>query len=178
MSLLKLERLIQSAQQILEGDTGSGADVAREIASAANTLQQRLRQINLLISKGEVLQALELAEDSPAIQDSLRLFGFAQANEWRKMCRSKGWPLPEEPDDNMVLQLNEAYQKAEKGKAGQSDLVEAYRGKMMKGDRLTALSLLKAHLRKNPSDPWAPGEVRNVEEAEARNQYQKLQKLS
>lgn len=176
MSLLKLERLIQSAQQILEGDAGSGADVAREIALAANTLQQRLRQINLLISKGEVLQALELAEDSPAIQDSLRLFGFAQANEWKKMCRSKGWPLPEEPDENMVLQLNEAYQKAEKGKAGVSGLVEAYRGKMMKGDRLTALSLLKAHLRKNPSDSWALGEVRNVEEAEARNQYQKLQK--
>jgi len=176
MSLLKLERLILSAQQVLGGDTGAGADVAREIASAAKALQQRLQQINLLISRGEVFQALELAEDSPAIQDSLRLFGFAQANEWRKMCRSKGWPVPEEPDENMVLQLNEAYQKAEKGKAGQSGLVEAYRGKMMKGDRLTALSLLKAHLRKNPSDTWALGEVRKVEEAEARNQYQKLQK--
>jgi hypothetical protein len=176
MSLLKLERLIQSAHHILEGDSGDGLDVAREIALAGKTLQQRLQQINLLISRGEILQALELAEDSPAIQDSLRLFGFSQANEWRKMCRSKGWPLPEEPDENMVLQLNEAYQVAERGRAGQSGLVEAYRGKMLKGDRLAAVSLLKAHLRRSPSDTWAQGELRNVEEAEARNQYQKLQK--
>jgi hypothetical protein len=176
MSLVKLERLIHEALRILDGDHEGAVDVAREIAAASRTCNHRLQQISFLDSKGDSVQALQLAEDPPAIQDILRLLGFNKANEWKKLCLQKGWPVLEEPDDNMVLLLNSAYLKAEKSKPGHQGLLEAYRGRMLKGDRLAALSLLKAHLRRSPSDEWAKNELKNVTEAEARSLYQKLQK--
>ena len=176
MSLVKLERLIHEALRILDGDQDGALDVAREIAAASRTCNHRLQQISFLVSKGDSVQALQLAEDPPAIQDILRLLGFNKANEWKKLCIQKGWPVLEEPDENMVLLLNSAYLKAEKSKPGHQGLLEAYRGRMLKGDRLAALSLLKAHLRRSPSDEWAKNELKNATEAEARSLYQKLQK--
>lgn len=176
MSLVKLERLIQEAQRILEGDHEGAVDVAREIAAASKNCNQRLQQVTFLISKNEIVQALQLSEDSPAIQDVLRLLGFGNAGEWKRLCLQKKWPVLEDPDEHAVLQLNEAYLKAAKSKPGNQNLLDAYRGKMLKGDRLSALSLLKAHLRRNPNDEWAQKEQINVLEAESRAQNQKLQK--
>ena len=176
MSLVKLERLIHEALRILDGDQDGALDVAREIAASSRTCNHRLQQISFLVSKGDSVQALQLAEDPPAIQDVLRLLGFNKASEWKKLCLQKGWPVLEEPDENMVLLLNDTYLKAEKSKPGQQGLLEAYRGRMLKGDRLAALSLLKAHLRRSPSDEWAKNELKNATEAEARSLYQKLQK--
>lgn len=176
MSLLRLERLIQEAQRILEGDQERAIDVAREIAAAAKNCNQRLQQVSFLLSKGEVIQALQLAEEPPAIQEVLRLLGFDKIRDWKKLCLQKAWPIPEDPDENTVLQLNEAYLKSEKNKQGHQSLLDTYRGKMLKGDRLSALTLLKAHLRRNPNDHWAVKEHKNVFEAEARSQYQKLHK--
>ena len=176
MSLIKLERLMHEALRILDGDQEGAPDVAREISIASKTCSHRLQQISYLVSKGDSVQALQLAEDPPAIQDVLRLLGFNKASEWKKLCLQKGWPVLEEPDENMVLLLNDTYLKAEKSKPGQQGLLEAYRGRMLKGDRLAALSLLKAHLRRSPSDEWAKNELKNATEAEARSLYQKLQK--
>lgn len=176
MSLIRLERLIQEAQRILEGDHDGAVDVAREIAAVSKNCNQRLQQVTFLISKNDIVQALQLAEDSPAIQDVLRLLGFGNSGEWKKLCLQKKWPVLEDPDEHAVLQLNEAYLKAAKSKPGNQNLLDAYRGKMLKGDRLSALSLLKAHLRRNPNDEWAQKEQINVLEAESRAQNQKLQK--
>jgi len=176
MSLVKLERLIQEAQRILEGDHEGAVDVAREIAAVSKNCNQRLQQVTFLISKNDIVQALQLAEDSPAIHDVLRLLGFGNAGEWKRLCLQKKWPVLEDPDEHAVLQLNEAYLKAAKSKPGNQNLLDAYRGKMLKGDRLSALSLLKAHLRRNPNDEWAQKEQINVLEAESRAQNQKLQK--
>ena len=176
MSLVKLERLIHEALRILDGDQDGALDVAREIAASSRTCNHRLQQISFLVSKGESVQALQLAEDPPAIQDVLRLLGFNKASEWKKLCLQKGWPVLEEPDGNIILRLNEAYLKVEKSKSGHLGLLETYRGRMLKGDRLAALSLLKAHLRTSPSDEWAKNELKNATEAEARSLYQKLQK--
>jgi hypothetical protein len=176
MSLIKLERLLLEVQRVLDGEQEGAADVAREIAAATKNCNQRLQQVAFLLSKGEAIQALQLAEEPPAIQEVLRLLGFEKIRDWKKLCQQKAWPLPEDPDEKTILQLNEAYLKSEKNKQGHQSLLDAYRGKMLKGDRLSALSLLKAHLRRNPNDGWAVKEHKNVIEAEARSQYQKLHK--
>lgn len=176
MTLNKLEKLIQEANDVLTGKQETGLEIAREISSISKSCKTRLQQISFSLSKGNAIQALQLAEEPPAIQDILRLLGFNKAFEWKKLCQTKGWPTPEEPDDNMILQLNEAYSLSDKNKSGRSGLVDAYRGKMMKGNRLEALALLKAYLRKSPNDSWALGELNNTEEAEIQSQYQKLQK--
>ena len=176
MTLNKLEKLIQEANDVLSGKQEAGLEIAREISSFSKSCKTRLQQISFSLSKGDAIQALQLAEEPPAIQDILRLLGFHKAMEWKKLCQTKCWPTPEEPDDNMILQLNDAYSLMDKNKGGRSGLVDAYRGKMMKGNRLEALALLKAHLRKSPNDNWAQGELKNTEEAETQSQYQKLQK--
>lgn len=176
MTLNKLEKLIQQANDVFTGKLETGLEIAREIRSISKSCKTRLQQISFSLSKGDVIQALQLAEEPPAIQDILRLLGFNKAFEWKKLCQTKGWPLPEEPDDNMILQLNEAYSLSDRNKSGRSGLVDAYRGKMIKGNRLEAIALLKAYLRKSPNDNWAQGELKNTEEAETQSQYQKLKK--
>jgi len=176
MTLNKLEKLIQEANDVLNGKHETGLEIAREISSFSKSCKTRLQQISFSLSKGDAIQALQLAEEPPAIQDILRFLGFNKAFEWKKLCQTKGWPTPDELDDNMILQLNEAYSLSDKNKTRRSGLVDAYRGKMIKGNRLEALALLKAYLRKSPNDNWAKGELKNTEEAETQSQYQKLQK--
>ena len=124
MTLNKLEKLIQEANDVLSGKQEAGLEIAREISSFSKSCKTRLQQISFSLSKGDAIQALQLAEEPPAIQDILRLLGFHKAMEWKKLCQTKCWPTPEEPDDNMILQLNDAYSLMDKNKGGRSGLVD------------------------------------------------------
>ncbi|HIG44428.1 MAG TPA: hypothetical protein EYQ14_28425 [Gammaproteobacteria bacterium] len=113
MNLTETERLVRRIELYLkQQDASLQPDVmAREYAAEHGAATKRLITCQRIIRGGDHAQALQLAEEPPAVLDVIGQLEFRKAKEWLALCRNNGWPVPEPLDREVVRTLQDAYTK-------------------------------------------------------------------
>lgn len=130
--------------------------LAAELASLANRARERLEQCAALVRIGNDQAALEAAEAEPCLLDLCAWVSFAEADDWRRLCREHGLPPAPAPDDGHVLAVELLYGKP----IDESHpLYRDYRQAIRERDDARALAVLRTIVSANPGDANARGEL-------------------
>ena len=174
MSINQLNQTIQAIRDILGERRSADPDVAKDFSELFRSTNRRLAQVSVLIAQNEKMQAHSLSEQTPALPDLIRAFGFEKSTEWANLCKKLGLPHPGFFDSRQVMLVMESYGDGSKSK---TSLTDEFRGKMLKGDRAGAVTTLRVALRKNPKDSWAEAELAKILSVEMQSRMLQMQKL-
>lgn len=130
--------------------------LASELAGLAGRARERLEQCAALVRIGNDQAALEAAEAEPPLLDLCAWVSFAEADDWRRLCREHALPLAAAPDDAHVLAVELLYGKP----IDESHpLYRDYRQAIRERDEARALAVLRTIVSANPGDGNARGEL-------------------
>lgn len=133
--------------------------LANSYTDACARAESRLAQCEEMLSRGEALQAIQLAEADPPLLDEIAALEFFGADAWRTTCRDAGLPTGEVRNQRAIHLLNEAYAR---GITASSPLYRDYRAAIASRDDRRALDVLELIARLNPNDPNAPNEAERL----------------
>jgi hypothetical protein len=130
--------------------------LAAELVALATRARERLEQCAALIRIGNEQAALEAAEAEPRALDLCAWVSFAEADDWRRLCRENGLPLAPPPDDAQILAVELLYGKP----IDESHpLYRDYRQAIRERDEARALAVLRTIVAANPGDANARAEL-------------------
>ena len=160
--LLEATRLVRKIKEFLESgaDLSLASKTAKDYVETCRAASLRLQQIESMISAGDFAQALQLAEQSPALPDLLAILDFRKSEEWSALCKSESLPHAEPFDVKAAESLNALY---ERGITGDHPLYTRYREAMSSRDEARAYQTLRAIVRLNPADTNAVAELSRLD---------------
>jgi len=130
--------------------------LAAELAALTARARERLEQCAALVRIGNEQAALAAAETEPSLLDLCAWIAFAEADEWRRLCRDHNLPTAAPLDDAQVLAVELLYGKP----IDESHpLYRDYRQAIRERDEARALAVLRAIVSANPGDANARGEL-------------------
>lgn len=160
--LLEAKRLVRKVREFLEptADLSLASKTAKDYVEICRAASLRLQQVESMITAGDFAQALQLAEQSPALPDLLAILDFRKSEEWRALCKSESLPHSDPFDANAAESLNALY---ERGITGDHPLYTRYREAMSSRDEARAYQTLRAIVRLNAADTNAVAELRRLD---------------
>ena len=160
--LLEAKRLVRKIKEFLEtgADLSLASKTAKDYVEICRAASLRLQQIESMITAGDFAQALQLAEQSPALPDLLAILDFRKSEEWRALCKNESLPHSEPFDAIAAESLNALY---ERGITGDHPLYARYREAMSSRDESRAYQTLRAIVRFNPADTNAVAELSRLD---------------
>lgn len=130
--------------------------LAGELVGLAARARERLEQCAALVRIGNEQAALEAAEAEPSLLDVCAWISFAEADEWRRLCREHNLPSAPPLDDAHLLAVELLYGKP----IDESHpLYRDYRQAIRERDEARALAVLRTIVSVNPGDGNARGEL-------------------
>lgn len=148
--------------------------LAAELAELAGRARERLEQCAALIRIGNEQAALAAAEADPPLLDLCAWLSFAEADDWRRLCRDHNLPAAPPPDDAQVLAVELLYGKP----IDESHpLYRDYRQAIRERDEARALAVLRTIVSANPGDANARGELARLGAKFARDNAGKALRL-
>ena len=130
--------------------------LAGELAGLTGRARERLEQCAALVRIGNEQAALEAAEAEPSLLDLCAWISFAEADDWRRLCREHSLPVAPPLDDGQILAIELLYGKP----IDESHpLYRDYRQAIRERDEAKALSVLRTIVAANPGDGNARGEL-------------------
>lgn len=160
--LLEAKRLVRKIKEFLEtgADLSLASKTAKDYFEICRAASLRLQQVESMITAGDFAQALQLAEQSPALPDLLAILDFRKSEEWRGLCKNESLPHSDPFDANAAESLNALY---ERGITGDHPLYARYREAMSSRDEARAYQTLRAIVRINPADTNAVAELSRLD---------------
>ena len=160
--LLEATRLVRKIKEFLESgaDLSLASKTAKDYSETCKAASLRLQQIESMITAGDFAQALQLAEQSPALPDLLAILDFRKSEDWRALCKNESLPHSDPFDANAAESLNALY---ERGITGDHPLYTRYREAMSSRDEARAYQTLRAIVRLNPADTNAVAELSRLD---------------
>ena len=133
---------------------------AQEYARLCHEASQRLESCAAMLSKGSDYQALQLAEEEPALLDLIATLSFAEAPEWAAFCATNQLVVAQKFDLKAVQALDGLYSK---GISTNHPLYKDYRAAVTSRDDAKALQIIRSIVRLNPDDANAKLELARIE---------------
>lgn len=160
--LLDAKRLVRKIKEFLEAgaDLSLASKTAKDYVETCRAASLRLQQVESMITAGDFAQALQLAEQSPALPDLLAILDFRKSEEWRGLCKNESLPHSDPFDANAAESLNALY---ERGITGDHPLYARYREAMSSRDEARAYQTLRAIVRLNAADTNAVAELSRLD---------------
>ncbi len=160
--LLEAKRLVRKIKEFLEpsADLSLASKTAKDYVEICRAASLRLQQVESMITAGDFAQALQLAEQSPALPDLLVILDFRKNEEWRALCKRESLPHSDPFDANAAESLNALY---ERGITGEHPLYTCYREAMSSRDQARAYQTLRAIVRLNAADTNAVAELSRLD---------------
>lgn len=160
--LLEAKRFVRKIKEFLEpgADLSLANKTAKDYSETCRAAALRLQQVESMITAGDFAQALQLAEQSPALPDLLAILDFRRSEEWRALCKDSSLPHSDPFDANAAESLNALY---ERGITGDHPLYTRYREAMNSRDESRAYQTLRAIVRINPADTNAVAELNRLD---------------
>ncbi|MDR2430372.1 MAG: hypothetical protein LBD14_05755 [Puniceicoccales bacterium] len=157
------DKLVSRIKTVLKGESShfEMQNLAQEYAELMARLRERLEQCVALIRSGNDYAALQVAETSPPLLDSIAQLVFAESPQWREFCRERNVPWAPPLDQHQVDLANSLYglQISES-----HPFYRDYRQAIRERDELRALAVLTSIIRVNPNDINARGELSRLVE--------------
>jgi len=160
-TLLEVKRLVRNINALLEpaADLSQAGKIAQDYTEVYKAASLRLTQVESMYTAGNTAQALQLAEQAPALPDLLALLEFPKCEEWRHLCKSQSMPCPERFNEKAVESVNVLY---EAGISLDHPFYARYREAMSRRDDAGAYTILQAIVKLNPSDTDAADQLRRL----------------
>ncbi len=136
------------------GSTDPAESLATEYAALTAEINRRLKQCLQIIESGNSEQAIMLAEEEPALLDSIALLNFSKFAQWEHLCGQEGFPAPQRPDPAATRRLNALYSSGDKSEQLHA-LNRQLRVAMLTQKPERALSLVRKILALDPGDTTA-----------------------
>jgi len=141
-------------------DLSLAGKTAKDCVVIFRAASLHLQQVESMITAGDFAQALQLAEQSPALSDLMAIWDFRKSEDWRLFCKNESLPHSNPFDVNAAESLNALY---ERGITGDHPLYTRYREAMSCRDDARAYQTLQAIERLNPADTNAVAELSHLD---------------
>ena len=155
-------KLIRQIREALSAENSNAPleTFAQEYARLCHEASQRLESCAAMLSKGSDYQALQLAEEEPALLDLIATLSFAEAPEWAAFCAANQLAVAQKFDLKAVQALDGLYAK---GISTNHPLYKDYRAAVTSRDDAKALQIIRSIVRLNPDDANAKLELARIE---------------
>lgn len=168
MNAASISRLIRRIRSLLKQKEpeSQGPQLAQEFASLCQSLSRRLAECEVMLAQNSDYQALQHAESSPDLMQTLALVGFKEVHHWRALCEQRQWTLPTLPDPSIIHRLNELYARlgTEQQRQHRRQLADSCRAALLRRDDEAALPLTRRLLALDPADSETIANLQGVEE--------------
>lgn len=159
--ILQTDELTDLIRSLLAGRPSSvaGELLAAEYGRMCREVNGRLGKIRMMLESGGEIQALQLAEEPPAVVDLAVALSFGGEVPWQGYCRDHGYevaPLVDARGLDLLLELQH------RGLASNHPLYRDYRSAVSLRDDEKALNLIRVIARLNPGDPNAAKELKRL----------------
>jgi len=134
----------------------AAADYARSCREA----EARLEQVASMLSKGSDYQALQIAEQEPALLDLVAALSFGSEKAWQEFCEKHELPVAPLLDAKTVQAVEGLYSK---GLTANHPLYKDLRSAVLSRDDVKALRIVRTILKLNPGDANARAELLRLE---------------
>ena len=159
---MQTSELIDLIRNVLdERATSVPAEVlAMEYAKRCREVNDRFEKIEMMLSGGGEIQALQLAEQAPRVVDLALALSFGGEVAWQEFCMTRGHEMAPMVDVRTLESLLEAQQR---GLSSNHPLYKDYRTAVSKRDDKQALDLIRVISRMNPGDENAARELARLQ---------------
>ncbi len=130
----KIQRVID-----LEGESSDAASLLEQYADAVKQTNARLGRCDAYLQENQSSEAMRIADEQPQLLDLCATLAFAQYPVWRELCRSKGWDLPPELDEDAVSRIQTLFE----GNSAVESLNDLHRRAVRRHDDALRMSCLR-----------------------------------
>ena len=93
----RISRLVETV-----GESGEGALLADEYATAVNNANRRLEAVIAAADAKSISDAIRLLNEDPPLLEEISTLDFFQLQDWESLCDMNGWKNPPKIDKRMV----------------------------------------------------------------------------
>lgn len=158
----KIQELTQKIRSVLEGRVGqeSSASLADAFAVLCRQAESRLAAVVAMLDKRNDYQALQSAEQEPALLDFIGSLSFGGEMDWQHYCEKNGLTVAPRLDARAVQRVMALYENPITAK---HPLYKDFRSAMLERDDDKALKIVRTILKLNPGDETAQRERKRLE---------------
>jgi len=157
----KIQDLVQKVRALLEErSTEAAQEVAEEYARLCRQAEARLETVNTMLDKRNDYQALQAAEQPPALLDFIGALSFGREMDWQRYCEQHGLAAAPRLDARAVQRVMGIYENPITAK---HPLYKDFRSAMLERDDEKAFRIVRTILKLNPEDATAQREMKRLE---------------
>jgi hypothetical protein len=158
----KLQELTRKIRSVLEGRASqeSVTTLADSFAGLCRQAEARLVVVITMLDKRNDYQALQSAEQEPALLDFIGALSFGGEMDWQHYCEKNGLTVAPRLDARAVQRVMALYENPITAK---HPLYKDFRSAMLERDDEKALRTVKTILKLNPGDETARRERKRLE---------------
>lgn len=162
LHMKKIHDLTQKMRAVLEDRAGaeSAATLAEQYAQLCRQAEERLSVVGAMLEKRNDYQALQAAEQEPALLDFIGALSFGSEMDWQHYCEHNGLPVAPILDSTAVQRVMALYENPITAK---HPLYKDFRSAMLERDDEKALRTVRTILKLNPGDETARRELKRLE---------------
>jgi hypothetical protein len=158
----KIQNLTQKLRALLEDRAAveTSTEVAEHYAQLCRQAEARLEGVVAMLDKGNDYQALQSAEQEPALLDFIADLSFGSELDWQHYCERNGISVAPRLDAKGVQRVMALYKNPITAK---HPLYKDFRSAMLERDDDKALHTVRTILKLNPGDEPARRELKRLE---------------
>ena len=157
-----LQLSIQAIRSALKEETTTFSleEAALIYAQQCAEAELRLDRVAAMMEKGSDYQALQVAEEEPALLDLVAALSFGDEKSWQGYCETQGLQVAPRLNAKIVQQLEALYGK---GISANHPLYKDFRAAVLSRDDAKSLQIVRTILKLNPTDDNARKELLRLE---------------
>ncbi len=169
----KIQDTIQKIRALLEDRESASAAtrVAEDYAQLCRAAEARLESVSRMLDKGSEYQALQAAEDEPALLDFIGLLSFGLELDWQHYCQRNHLPEAPRMDGAAVKRVTAIYNNPITAK---HPLYKDFRSAILARDDDKALRTVRTILKLKPDDDNARRELVRLDNKQFQLKVEKL----
>lgn len=150
---------------------GSTAKAATDYARYCEQAEQRLEKVSLMLQKGSEYQALQEAEEEPALLDLVGALSFGEEKRWQSFCETHALTVAPRLNARIVREVEALYGK---GISANHPLYKDFRGAVLSRDDARSMRIVQTILKLNPTDENAKQELLRLENKRTQEAIEQL----
>ncbi|MFO1485427.1 MAG: hypothetical protein U1F71_18845 [Verrucomicrobiaceae bacterium] len=169
----KVLQTVQAVRSLLASGipNPSSERTAADYARFCTDAEQRLEMVAAMLEKGSDYQALQIAEQEPALLDLAGALSFGQEKAWHEFCEEHQLTPAPRLNAKTVLALDALYTK---GITANHPLYKDFRAAALSRDDDRSLQILHTILKLNPTDENARKELQRLDNKRLQETLEKL----
>ena len=162
LQMKRIHDLTQKMRAVLEDRAGAetAATLAEQYEQLCRQAEERLSVVRAMLEKHNDYQALQAAEQEPALLDFIGALSFGGEMDWQHYCEHNGLPVAPILDSRAVQRVMALYENPITAK---HPLYRDFRTAILERDDEKALRTVRTILKLNPGDETARRELKRLE---------------